>query len=311
MLWLYLILGLIAFLIIIYLISLLVIFKALSSRYSKRTDVFDNNFMHKSIKKNYTGLIQEQVKTLKEYDMDAIHIESKDHLKLTGYYYHVSKPKAICITCHGYHSDPYLACGVFISKALKKDHDVLAIDQRSHGNSEGSHITFGLKESEDLLLWIEYLSSKFSLPIYIYGISMGGLACCLAASSFPDNVKLLIADCAPKSIESTFKHFLSLFHLPTFLYFKPLVYLCKKYADFNPLEGDADKSLKESQLPIIFIHGTKDRIVPYKMGLENFISKGSNAKFIKCEGADHAVGYLQELDKCEQIINEYLKKLVG
>ena len=307
MIWLYIFLGLLGFLIIVYVLTLLVLFLALTSRSSHKHNVFDNKFMKKSIKKDYTDIIQEHTNNLRKQLMDAVHITSKDGLTLEGYYYHIPNPKGVLLACHGFRSDPYFACSVVIDNFLKRGYDVLAISQRGHGKSEGEHITFGIKESEDILEWVNYLSNN-SLPIYLYGISMGSSASCLASPYLPNTVKFIIADCGFSSIEEIFHHFLKMYHLPSFLLYKPLAYLCKKRADFMITDGDVSKALERSSIPIIFIHGTDDNIVPYKMGLKNYEAFKGEKLLITCEGATHAVGYLKNMDECEKAIGEWLNK---
>jgi len=307
MTWLYILLSLLGFLITIYILTLLVLFLALTSRSSNKHNVFDNKFMKRSIKKEYTDIIQEHTNNLNKYDMGVVHITSKDGLRLEGYYYHVSNPKGVLLACHGFRSDPYFACSVVIDNFLKRGYDVLAISERGHSNSEGRHITFGVKESEDILAWVKYLSNS-SLSIYLYGISMGGSACCLASRYLPNTVKFIIADCGFSSIEETFRHFLKMYHLPTFLLYKPLVYLCKIWAHFKITDGDVSKALEKSSIPIIFIHGKDDDIVPYECGLKNYEAFKGEKLFILCEGAHHAVGYLKKMDECEKAFSEWLSK---
>lgn len=52
--------------------------------------------------------------------------------------------------------------------------NVLLVDQRSHGESEGRLITFGVKERRDVVTWIDYVLEHFGddTEIFLSGLSM-------------------------------------------------------------------------------------------------------------------------------------------
>jgi hypothetical protein len=68
------------------------------------------------------------------------------------------------------------------TELLKKGYNVLLIDFRAHGNSDGEVTTAGLREAEDVKLCYEYLQNKGEKNIILYGSSMGAatISSCLA-----------------------------------------------------------------------------------------------------------------------------------
>ena len=105
-------------------------------------------------------------------------IQNSDGLKLTGHYLPAENPKRTVIAVHGWRSswqhDFRSQCGILESL----DCNVLFIDQRAHGSSEGKYIGFGITERFDCLEWLNFTEAhnKENLPIYLFGISMGGAA---------------------------------------------------------------------------------------------------------------------------------------
>jgi esterase/lipase superfamily enzyme len=79
----------------------------------------------------------------------------------------------------------------------KMGFNILLVDQRSHGKSEGKYITFGVNESRDVLSWLEFVNTKFSPEkVIISGISMGATTVLMSLRfNLPQNVKSVIADC--------------------------------------------------------------------------------------------------------------------
>ena len=65
--------------------------------------------------------------------------------------------------------------------------DVLFIEHRCCGDSEGKYITFGAKEQWDVQQWAVYMAerNKEKLPIYLYGQSMGAASVLMASGHTP------------------------------------------------------------------------------------------------------------------------------
>ncbi len=61
--------------------------------------------------------------------------------------------------------------------------NVLVIDQRGHGKSEGKYGTAGIKEADDLLVWAKYLHDELHQDnIFLHGICVGSSASVIAAT---------------------------------------------------------------------------------------------------------------------------------
>jgi len=61
-------------------------------------------------------------------------------------------------------------------------------------------------------------------------------------------------------------------------------------ASISSLAGnsfDNITKMKSVKAPLLVIHGTKDRVIPYSMGKDIFDTAHARKKFIKVEGADH------------------------
>lgn len=103
--------------------------------------------------------------------------------------------------------------------------DVLFIEHRCCGDSEGNYITFGAKEQWDVQQWAVYMAerNKEKLPIYLYGQSMGAASVLMASGhTLPPEVKGLIADCGFQSMERQMRdmaaNWFHLHHIPLLLW---------------------------------------------------------------------------------------------
>lgn len=86
----------------------------------------------------------------------------------------------------------------FGEKLYDIGYNILLIDLRSHGKSEGKIYSFGYYERIDILSWCNYINENYNdKKIVLFGVSMGATAMmmCMGDSRLPNNVKVLIDDC--------------------------------------------------------------------------------------------------------------------
>ena len=70
--------------------------------------------------------------------------------------------KNTMIFFHGYRSSSSRDFSCALKMYMDLGFNVLLVDQRAHGRSEGRLITFGIKESRDVVSWTEFLNKKYS-----------------------------------------------------------------------------------------------------------------------------------------------------
>ena len=123
-----------------------------------------------------------------------------------GKYYEQKPGAPLEILFHGYHGAAERDfCGGFWL-AREAGHNVILVDERGHGKSEGRVLSFGIKEQYDCLEWTKYATERFGedTKIVLGGISMGASIVLLAAGlDLPNTVKGILADCgytSPKEI---------------------------------------------------------------------------------------------------------------
>ena len=172
-------------------------------------------------------------------DFKTVSIESFDGLILKGFLYEAPNPKGTIILFHGYRSSPDIDFCVAEKFYESLGLNVLMPFQRAHGLSEGSYVTFGVKEQYDVVGWIEFINKTYGyqLPLFLSGLSMGSSTVLMSAKfKYTDNVKLIIADCGFTSPYEIFRHVVKTTMKIPFKLFIPLFNrLCKKKADFSCL----------------------------------------------------------------------------
>ena len=227
------------------------------------------------------------------------HVEYKiisfDNLKLHAKYYEIEKGNTIEIMFHGYRGNAERDLCGGIQRAFALKHNVLLVDQRTSGDSEGNVITFGINESKDCLKWIDLVVNEFgeNQKIILTGISMGAATVVTTAGyDLPNNVVGVLADCGYSTSKDIIKKCIGMLKLPPVIFY-PFVKLgAKIFGHFNLEETSPLEAVKKTKLPIIFFHGDTDDFVPHYMSEELYNAKKDNCKLITIKGAGHGLGFL-------------------
>ena len=154
----------------------------------------------------------------------------------------------------------------FAAPFLDHGYGVLLPDSRAHGESEGTLATYGLRESDDIHRWVDWLyTSRKSKCVYGFGESMGA-ALVLDSLTTEDRFCAIVA-------ESPFSTFRSVAYeraawyvrAPTWVG-RTLLWLPVEVGmDYAKLRYDLDfdtdspaDAVRHSETPIFLIHGASD-----------------------------------------------------
>ena len=235
----------------------------------------------------------------------AMEVTTPDGLVLRGFYYEHTPQAPIEILFHGYRGFSRRdMCGA-VQRCFAVGHSALLVDQRGHGLSDGHLITFGLRESEDVALWVKAVSDRFGAthPVMVSGISMGATTVLLAAGKgLPENVVGVLADCGYTRAKDIIQKVVRQLRLPVWLAYPFIRLGALVYGGFDPNQVDVPAALAGCRLPVIFYHGDTDDFVPCEMSRENFAACPGPKRLVITPGAGHGLcfpadedGYVREL----------------
>ena len=310
---LWIVLGTLAGLIIIFFATLLVCF--FMTFYSKkRTQKFLEEYKMPpgKIYLKYENDLIPAMKTVRAMPCEKVEIQSFDNLTLRGRYFETKKGAPIELMMHGYRGNSETDLSVGVLRAMDLGHNILLVDNRASGYSDGHIITFGAKESRDCLSWVNFLIDKFGkdIKILLTGISMGAATVMIAAGNenIPSNVIGVVADCGYTSGEEIIKKVIKQMHLPVKIFY-PLIYLSAKIlGGFDLKDANCIAAMKKCKLPIIFFHTEKDNFVPAQMSRQNYDACVSTHKYIHIspEG-EHGMCYILDKDGYVKAIKQLSK----
>ena len=183
-------------------------------------------------------------------------------------------------------------------------YSILIIDYRGYGRSEGQFP----KESEiyrDSQVAWDYLTQERQIKpenIFIYGHSLGGAVAIDLGVGQPKAAGVIA--------ENTFTSMMDMVDHSGFIYqlFPSKLLLHQRF--------DSLAKLSSLKVPLLLIHGTSDRTVPYTMSETLFQAAKVPKKLLLVESAGHvnvsAIApekYAQTLQEFEQLVNQNQKQL--
>lgn len=179
----------------------------------------------------------------KEYNF-----ETRDGATINGLHFKVKQPKGVVFYLKG-NSKSIRGWGKFAVDFTRHGYDVIMVDYRGFGKSTGRRTQKAVKRD----LQVVYDKIKENVKekyIVLYGRSLGsGFATKLASMNQP---RMLILDAPYYSLSKVAKRYVPFMPLSVLIKFPMPTY----------------KWLKYVQCPIHIVHGTDDKLIPYKTSVK-------------------------------------------
>jgi len=219
-------------------------------------------------------------------------IDIKPGVKISGLHFHIENPKGIVIYLKG-NSRSIKGWGKFAVDFGRLGYDVAMVDYRGFGKSTGKRSEEGIKSDLQFIYDTikEQVNEKY---IIVYGRSMGsGFAAKLASKNNP---RMLILESPYYSVSKSAKRYVPFLPLSLILKFPVRTY----------------KWLKYVTCPIKIIHGTNDKLIPFKTSVLLSKIKPNITRLYSVIGGGHNnLNTYEEYHRMlEEIINSKLPKAI-
>lgn len=168
------------------------------------------------------------------------------------------------IICHRYGEDPK-NMEIYAKHFYDLGFNIILPYLRGHGESPYKNISMGCKDSSDIVDWVDAIIEKDEKArIALFGVSMGANAVTLAvAEELPENVRLVISDSCYTSLEDLMKEYIkNETPFSSFLTAEFISVFAKDKIGISLKDADTINKVKEIELPIMFINGENDTVVP-------------------------------------------------
>lgn len=200
-------------------------------------------------------------------EIEEYNVETRDGATINGLRFKSRNPKGVVFYLKG-NSRSIKGWGKFAVDFTRHGYDVIMVDYRGFGKSTGRRTQKAIKR--DMQVVYNKIKEKVSEKyIILYGRSMGsGFAAKLASMNSP---RMLILDAPYYSLSKVAKKFIPFMPLSLLIKFPMPTYKWLKYVN----------------CPIHIIHGTDDRLIPYKTSVKLSKIKPELSKLYTVIGGGH------------------------
>ncbi|MGE3271297.1 MAG: alpha/beta hydrolase, partial [Chloroflexota bacterium] len=122
---------------------------------------------------------------------EEVDLTASDGVRLHTWLFRSAEAVASVIVLHGHGGNKHTVLP--LAQMLYPKYNVILLDHRGHGESDGGRTTIGFEERLDVHAAVDYLIEQGMGPVGIFGMSMGGATAILAAAEEP-RIVAVVAD---------------------------------------------------------------------------------------------------------------------
>jgi hypothetical protein len=240
---------------------------------------------------------------------------SRDWLLLRGWWIPSGETRSTVVLCHGQNG----SMGADLAQARllhEAGFNILMFNFRAHGDSEGKHVTFGLREKDDLFGALDYLARFQNVrEVGVLGFSMGALTAILAAAE-TDRIRCIVADGTLGTLRTTLICWLRDKGAPKggAAFFVDLILIAGSVMSRTRLNRvNAFRWMPRLRYcPVLFIHGADDELVPPEDVQTLAALAPAGSKLWIAPGCRHREAHLKHPDEyAERVIEWFCRYLAG
>ena len=264
----------------------------------------------------YKDVILNAQKENADLDVDTYTIKSFDGLRLYADLYPAEPEnfKGSILLAHGYRGSGRSDFSCVVEMYHNYGFDILLIDQRAQGRSEGKRIGLGVLERHDIVRWAHFLAQrKPGFPIILSGVSMGATSVMMATDlDLPKEVRGIVADCGFTSPDEIVRWLARRLHLPEKLMMPVLRLAAQPVLGYGLQDCSTLDTLARSRYPLLLVHGEADDFVPCYMSRQNFEAAAVADKHLTIvPKATHGLSFLVDNAGCRSRLFAFLERVLA
>lgn len=235
-----------------------------------------------------------------------------DGLKLYGEYFDFGAERCVIIIPGRCESLVYSY--YFASPYKEANFNILVIDTRCHGKSDGIYNTVGVKESGDLLAWSRFASEQFgNKEIWYHGICIGTASGIFAMvnKDCPDYVKGFVTEGCFVTFRETFKQHMIADKRPLFPVLDLVMLHINRHTKTNVYKSKPITAIKKikKDARVLFLYGEKDIFSLPKKSQKLFDAcSAKDKKIVWFSKGGHSHLRINNTEKYDKAIIDFFKE---
>lgn len=241
---------------------------------------------------------------------EDVRFNAADGVEIAGWFFRGCTTEEVVICAHGHRGTKSDMLGIG-SGLHRAGRSVLVFDFRGNGDSADGPQSLAHYEQQDLRAAVDWVRDEFPRArIAVVGFSMGASTAILEAAHDP-RVKALVLDSPFVSTAEVVAANYQRRRVPKALV--PLASIASRirygysFDEVRPI--DAMPLLADR--PVLLLHGTEDRIIPFAHMCQLAEAAGPSARTISFEGADHCGGYFVDRPGYIALVDDFLTQAMA
>ena len=241
---------------------------------------------------------------------EEVYIPSYDGKKIYGVFIPCGSSQKTVIILHGV-TFTFAGSIKYMHMFLNRGFNVLMIDHRAHGRSEGTFVTFGYREKHDVSAAIDFLENRFGPHCYtgILAESMGG-AIALQHAAVDSRARFIIEDSSFSNLHQLLSYQIKkTYNLPAFPFINIAALFIRLRSGMQIKDISPVNAVKKITVPVLFIHGGADDLVPTSMAQELYDAKAGEKEIYIADGSIHADSFWAHREEYDRRVGAFLKRI--
>jgi len=202
-----------------------------------------------------------------------------------------------------------------LGRALAADgHRVVLVDLRGHGRSEGDWLSYGIRESADLVQLLDALTARgrVSGPVGVMGPSYGAATAIQWAGRDP-RLAAVVAVAPFTSLREVVRDYIRHYLpglgglIPDRLVDEGLARAGRR-AGFKPDDADPLRAIHGTRAPVLLVHGRDDRNIPCVHSIRLHAAAPPGSRLLLLDGEDHFSITRDGTDTTRRAIRDWFRR---
>ena len=240
---------------------------------------------------------------------NEVHIVNNG-LNLYGEYYDLGYERAVMVLSgrteslrYGYYfAIPYAERGC----------NVLVVDPRAHGKSDGEFNTVGFEESRDAMAWVRFLEGKYNVKhVIFHGICIGAAGGMLALTSgeCPESVDAIVTEGMFANFSESVKNHLIEYKRPVFILLDLIDKWMVRFTGHSMKYGPINV-IDKLDKPLLMLHSKEDTYSTPEFAQKLFDLAGSeNKRIVWFDHGRHSMLRITDTELYDRSVGEFLAEV--
>ena len=229
--------------------------------------------------------------------------------RLVGEYYDFGFDKAVIIIPG--RTESLLYSYFFAEPYQKSGHNVLVIDNRSHGLSEGKRCCLGYSEYKDIIGWSRLLHETFGVKsVVLHGICIGSSVALFAATApeCPEYITAMVAEGMYASFSESLKNHIIELKKPLFPVYQSSMLMMRIFSGADVVNDGPLYRIDALKKPILFLHSREDAYSAPEKAEEIYKKCSAPKKIVWFPTGAHSRLRINHTEKYDREIIDFLEE---